>query len=191
MSRKKYIDRTDIELLNTLIVNPEYTVAELGEEIDLTPGPTHTRLTHLDEEGFFKNTNTIDYSKFGLKQHLFSFKLRGDENTTDQFNPKPTYKKAIDLLSEARESLITSIDLLNDEDDNSYWISISYYPRYSEKSNELRGLKTRNPLEIPTKNEIQHLLKKFITSDSGTLQVLERHEVHPILDNGHVQRKKP
>jgi len=190
MSRKKYIDRIDIELLNTLAEYPNYSIEKLGVEVELTPGPTHTRLRHLEDEGFYQIACIIDYSKFGLQEHVFSFKLTEDTASVDRREPGSTYKKVMGVLSKARNILVSSIDLTEDVQNNSHWITVHYYPMYSESSNELRGMKKKDPLEVSDKHEIQTLLKKFVECESGTIRVLKKHEVLPALNSGHVQRKK-
>lgn len=191
MSRKKYIDRIDIELLNTLAKQPDYSIEKLGSVVDLTPGPTHTRVRHLEDEKFYQNACTIDYSKFGLQEHVYSFKLIEDTDTVNKRDPESTYKKVKGVLSKAKNTLVTSVELSLDVKTSSHWIAVHFYPMYSERSNDLRGMKKKESLEASDKFEIQTLLKKFVEGDSGTFLVLNKEKYLPPLDIGHVQRKKP
>jgi DNA-binding Lrp family transcriptional regulator len=193
MSRKKYIDRTDLELLNVLKKHPGYTVAKLGDEIDLSAGPTHTRLINLGEdgEGFFKNTIEIDYTKFGVQEHVFSFKLVEKKDQVDRFDPEDTFRQITETLSRPKESLITSIELLQDVTNQSHWVSVSYYPRYTEKTIRQRDSKKKDKDTPSDKDEIKNLLSQHINKGSKTLQLIKRQEFSPSLDIGHEIRKEP
>lgn len=189
MSRKKYIDRTDLELLNTLKANPGMTVAQLGNEVDLTPGPTHTRLIRLEEDGFFKSTIEVDYSKFGVLEHAFTFLLKEDTQSVMKPNPEKTYKKIITLLNKAKESLITSVELFIEKNEEQHWISIRYFPRYSEEIIKQRASKEEN--KVSNLDEITALLSSYIDSESMTLQLVSKDDLNPELGIGNMIRKKP
>lgn len=190
MSRKKYIDRTDIELLNVLKENPEMTVTQLGNEVDLSPGPTHTRLIKLEEKGFFKKAIELDYSKFGIEEHIFSFNIEGDKNQVDRFNSQSVFNEVVGALSHARDILVISIELLQNEKNKSNKITVHYYPRYSDETIKQRDSKSLVKIKASDKNEVKNLLKDFIKSPT-TYQVIKRQVTNPHLDIGHVIRKKP
>lgn len=184
MSRKKYIDRIDIELLNTLSANPKMTVAELGEEIDLTPGPTHTRLVNLEKivkngavvkEGFFKYTIEIDYSKFSMIEHEFSFQLKTNKKEKHNTN---VAKNIADHLVKVQHTLILSVKAFKDESSGSTWIKVMYYPRYPE-------------FKVESEIEMENILSDFIEGLPTFLCLMDQIEVIPELDRGHTIRKKP
>ena len=162
---KKYIDRTDLELLNTLKENPTFTVAELGEKVDLTPGPTHTRLRHLEKQGFFKNQIYINYSKFSITEHEFSFQLKTNKKEKHITN---VAENIADHLVKVQHTLILSVKAFKDESSGSTWIKVMYYPRYPE-------------FKVESEIEMENILSDFIEGLPTFLCLMDQIEVIPKL----------
>lgn len=131
MGRKKYIDQIDINLLNALSANPQLNIAQLGEEIDLTPGPTHTRLERLRKDGFIRSDYKINYSKFGLEEKVFMFELKIGTTYYGDINQDDVLADVTKRLSQVKHALIESVEQYNDED-NKLWVMIRFYPITSE-----------------------------------------------------------
>jgi len=132
MGRKKYLDQIDINLLNVMKLNPRYSIAQLGEEIDLSPGPTHTRFEKLRKKGFFTKDYKITYAKFGFEKKICLFEIETDAIKYRTINPETIFEEIVKKLSHAKYSLIESVDLFSDENDQN-WVMIHLYPKVNEE----------------------------------------------------------
>lgn len=186
MSRRKYIDELDIKLLNVLKRYPNDTVIELSEKIDLSPGPTNTRVLRLKDEGFIKKDFSIDYTKFGITKRIFSFLLQNSSNNSNQIDTEKGLREINNKLKKVKNVLIESIALLENSK-NEYWIWISFYP-VNEK--ELNPSKNGN-LNIEYDNtNLSTSLKEYIQGESQLYKLLENNQILPELSKNHVIRKK-
>ena len=81
--RRKYIDRIDIEMLNFMRANPKASIAEIGDRVDLTHGPTNTRIMHLAKEGLFQNAIQNNYRKLGFEIYIVTGVIEGIKSFND------------------------------------------------------------------------------------------------------------
>jgi len=187
MSRRKYIDEFDIKLLNVIKENPEYTVIQLGEAIDLTPGPTNTRVIRLKKEGFLEKDFSINYSKFGIEKRVFSFQLNMDLKTSTKKDVKSIFKEFSNKVKKERDILIESIDLLEDQD-HTNWIWISFYP-LSEK--DLNSKNEKPTIKKYDNSNLSMLVKEYSKGISKLYNLVQTQKEIPQLSNIHVIRRKP
>ena len=66
MSKKKALDSVDVAILNALQAGASMTNQAIGELVGLTPGPTHSRIKRLKEEGIIKGIHAdLDWTLLG------------------------------------------------------------------------------------------------------------------------------
>ena len=66
MSKKKALDAVDVVILKALQADASMTNQAIGELVGLTPGPTHSRIKRLKEEGIIKGIHAdLDWKKLG------------------------------------------------------------------------------------------------------------------------------
>lgn len=188
MGRKKYLDQTDINLLNTLKARPTYSIAELGKVVDLSPGPTHTRLTNLRQKGILKDDYKINYSKLGLKEKVCMFEIKDSNRKHGVLNPHRIFTNIVKKLQEADFILIERVELFSDDDDN-HWIMIRFYPLFKGKrETDLKGNKRMLAYEV----DISGLLMIYLGSDHEKyLHLMSKVESAPMLTAVHRMKNEP
>jgi len=61
------LDRIDLAILEAMQVDAGMTNQAIGELVGLTPGPTHSRIKRLKEEGYIKGIHAeLDWKALGL-----------------------------------------------------------------------------------------------------------------------------
>ena len=66
MSKKKALDSVDVAILKALQADASMTNQAIGELVGLTPGPTHSRIKRLKEEGIIKGIHAdLDWTLLG------------------------------------------------------------------------------------------------------------------------------
>lgn len=188
MGRKKYIDQIDINLLNAMKVNPRASIAQLGDEVDLSPGPTHTRLERMRKDGFFRNDFIINYSKFGMQEKICMFELKQTEGSNTVFNPLRNFNNIVKKLSEVRMSVIESVELFSDSNEKN-WVMIRLHPeRNIAIKRDADGRKTSYDFQ----SEIFSLLIYHLAHSRERIYHLERKvEVLPLLTAAHRMKNEP
>lgn len=71
MSKKRSLDAIDVGILEALQIDAGMTNQAIGEKVGLTPGPTHSRIKRLKEEGYIKGTHA-DLNWHALGMEFFS-----------------------------------------------------------------------------------------------------------------------
>lgn len=70
MSKKRPLDAVDVAILRALQQDASMTNQAIGELVGLTPGPTHSRIKRMKEEGIIKGIHAdLDWKALGY--HLF------------------------------------------------------------------------------------------------------------------------
>ena len=188
MKRNKYIDQIDLHLLNFIKAYPSATIAEIGETVDLTPGPTHTRLHKLKEKGFYRPDTKVYYSRFGLEEKVCIFELKQSEESSTTFNPKRNFDNIVKKLSEARMSLIESIELFSDNNQKN-WIMIRLHP---VKNIAIKRDEAGRKTSYDYQSEIFTLLIYHLAHSRERIYHLEQKvEVLPILSAEHRMKNEP
>ena len=68
MSKKKALDAVDVAILKALQADASMTNQAIGELVGLTPGPTHSRIKRLKEEGIIKGIHAdLDWTLLGYE----------------------------------------------------------------------------------------------------------------------------
>ena len=66
MSKKRPLDAVDVAILKALQQDASLTNQAIGELVGLTPGPTHSRIKRLKEEGIIKGIHAdLDWKALG------------------------------------------------------------------------------------------------------------------------------
>ena len=66
MSKKRALDAVDVVILKALQADASMTNQAIGELVGLTPGPTHSRIKRLKEEGIIKGVHAdLDWKMLG------------------------------------------------------------------------------------------------------------------------------
>jgi len=72
MSKKRPLDAVDVAILKALQKDASMTNQAIGELVGLTPGPTHSRIKRMKEEGIIKGVHAdLDWKALGYE--LFCF----------------------------------------------------------------------------------------------------------------------
>lgn len=186
MARVKYIDQIDINLLNAMKLNPQYSIAQLGKIIDLSPGPTHTRLKHLRKHGFFKDDYKIIYSRFGLQEKTCLFELKQSEDNHGHFFPQRLLDHFIKKLPLVRGILIDSLELSSDTEGRS-WIMIRFYPEINQVP---RKRKDGQRMAFDYEMELSFLFGKYF-KNKKYLRLERKVEIPPMLSSLHRMKNEP
>ena len=68
MSKKRPLDAVDVAILKALQQDASMTNQAIGELVGLTPGPTHSRIKRMKEEGIIKGIHAdLDWRSLGYK----------------------------------------------------------------------------------------------------------------------------
>jgi DNA-binding Lrp family transcriptional regulator len=68
MSKKRALDAVDVAILKALQADASMTNQAIGELVGLTPGPTHSRIKRLKEEGIIKGIHAdLDWTLLGYE----------------------------------------------------------------------------------------------------------------------------
>ena len=68
MSKKRALDAVDVAILTALQVDASQTNQAIGEAVGLTPGPTHSRIKRMKEEGIIKGIHAdLDWHALGYQ----------------------------------------------------------------------------------------------------------------------------
>jgi len=68
LSKKRSLDATDVAILEALQVDASMTNQAVGERVGLTPGPTHSRIKRLKEEGVIRGVHAdLDWRGLGYE----------------------------------------------------------------------------------------------------------------------------
>ena len=180
MSRKKYIDRVDLELLNTYRANPKMTVAELGEAIDLTPGPTHTRLTKLYEEKFFTNIVDIDYRRLGFELYAVQYVCNTAPN--ELVDIEEMHKRILAFLSGNGDGFVARIMQQYDLHTKTHGFRTILLLRKDQYTDEDVLLSLQNKVD-------EELYPGYIRK--GFFRLDQVYDANVELDRSHVIRHKP
>jgi len=186
MARVKHIDQIDINLLNTMKLNPQYSIAQLGKVIDLSPGPTHTRLKHLQKHGFFKDDYKIMYEKFGLQEKVCFFELKPSEENYGNFHPQRVLDHFIKKLPQVYGILIESLELFSDAEDKN-WIMIRFYPEINQAP---RKSKDGKIMSYDYEIELSLLFGKYFRNKKY-LHLDRKVEIPPMLTPLHRMKNEP
>ena len=66
MSKKRPLDAVDVAILKALQQDASMTNQAIGELVGLTPGPTHSRIKRMKEEGIIKGIHAdLDWKALG------------------------------------------------------------------------------------------------------------------------------
>jgi DNA-binding Lrp family transcriptional regulator len=71
VAKKRSLDAIDVGILEALQMDAGMTNQAIGEKVGLTPGPTHSRIKRLKEEGYIKGTHA-DLNWHALGMEFFS-----------------------------------------------------------------------------------------------------------------------
>lgn len=67
-AKKKGLDQIDVTILETLQEDASLTNQAIGERVGLTPGPTHSRIKRLKEEGIVRGIHAdLDWNGLGYE----------------------------------------------------------------------------------------------------------------------------
>ena len=67
MSKKRPLDAVDVAILKALQQDASMTNQAIGELVGLTPGPTHSRIKRMKEEGIIKGIHRLGLRSLGYK----------------------------------------------------------------------------------------------------------------------------
>jgi DNA-binding Lrp family transcriptional regulator len=185
MGRKKYIDQIDINLLNVLKTCPEYSIAELGKVVDLSPGPTHTRLINMRKKGILKDDYKINYARLGLKEKVCLFELKEDNGGV---NPHRIFDNIVKKLRQAEFIILESIEFFTD-DENRIWVFIRFYPKVNERARIGRDGKK---ISLAYETDIFGLLMNYLVSNKEKyFHLVRKVEITPLLTSAQRMKNEP
>ena len=187
MGKKKYIDQIDINLLNIIKAYPNYSIAEIGQVIDLSPGPTHTRLINLREKGILRSDFKINYRKLGLKEKVCLFEIKLNLIYCKILNYKDFLPDMHKKLSKSNHVIVESIERYNDEEGRS-WVMIRFYPVINEK--HISG--AAGPRKVYFyEYEIGTLLREYVHLGVKYFHLEQKEEVIPLLTPHQRMKNEP
>ena len=81
MSKKRPLDAVDVAILKALQQDASMTNQAIGELVGLTPGPTHSRIKRMKEEGIIKGIHAdLDWRSLGYKMfYCMDVKVESDK----------------------------------------------------------------------------------------------------------------